>query len=581
MAKKTETDAIVDALRQSPQVPNQKLSETAAREETLLVSLVLKDLDLMTDATESGLSGFCFQNETPRKLFALAAEYFDRFHQKMTRAAMVSILASRTTPEDAAFLQSQYDAVYAEYISPKSGEYGMLKENIEGRFVQRQAYAACRLFAEKLLTATSKQKELVSEFQNFVGEISTFGDMNSFIKNAELSDALGRLMVEIDDRREHPENYLGIQSGYKAVDADYNGFQKRKYMVITATEGGGKTTLMLNFGRNFAIRGSNVVYVTFESCNDDIARRILTIHSLVSYNRIMRGGKDPQYGLAPHIMGELKAAKDDLCSGPASRFHLIQVLEHTPLDTIFRRVNRRRAYAPVDVVIVDYLQVIGRERTFGERVDQDIAFVSSKLRAWGRANNVLMVTANQIKTAKSAKLQEAKTDTEELRITKADTSGTKEIAGSADYMFGVFVPLSKDKLILYSTKTRMGRDTQRYAFLYDPESGRVEESSEFGDADKLANDLRDKEKRAAVKEGRPLDAEDENEPPDEKPPAVPMSKVNVEDLQNRPIRNLPIVEAPPAEPPVVEPSPVVEPPPAAEPACDVKGYVDEGFAGET
>lgn len=541
MAKKEKVDPIMDILMKSQKVPNQRLSEIAAREETLFVSLILKDKDLMTDAVESGLSPHSFQNEIPRKLFKLAAEHFDRFDgQLLTRPAMESVLSTTSTPEEAAFMQSQYDSVYAEYI--KAPEYKMLRENVEARFVQRQAYAACQSFTERLLTATSDQKAIVSEFQNAVGEITTFGDMASFIQTSSLHDELDRLWTEIEDRRDHPERYLGIRSGYKAIDDDYNGFVKRRYMVITATEGGGKTTMMMNFARNFAVRGSNVVYVTIESGNRDIACRVLTIHSSVSYNRITKGGDKLENGLCPHIMDELRVAKDDLKAGAGNRFHLIQVLEHTPLDVIFRRINRRKAYAPIDVVFVDYLQVIGREKSFGERVDQEIAYVSGKLRAWGRANNVLTITANQIKSSKSAKLQEAKTDDPDLMITKSDTSGTKEIAGAADYMFGVFIPMSKDRLVLYSTKTRMGRDTQKYVLNYDPESGRVESSGELGDADQIAEELRDKAKRKAVKAGLPMNADSGgSEPPDEKRPQ-PNAPHDVEELQNKPPRNISIVE---------------------------------------
>jgi replicative DNA helicase len=526
-------DEVMEFLRKAPKVPNDKLVEIASREEVLFTSLILKDLDLMTDAVESGMSPVCFQNETPRKIFKLAAEHFDRHQALLTRQSMESILASTTTAEDAAYLQSQYDAIYAEFIKPKTGEYRMLKNNVESRFVQRQAYHAVQTYAERLLTSTTDQKALVAELQNVIGEITTFGDASSFIQSTVLSEELKRLKQEYYDRRDHPENYHGIRCGYPAIDNDFNGFVKRRYMVLTATEGGGKTTMMLNFARNFAVNGSNVVYVTIESTNRDIARRLLTIHSSVSYNRITRGGTDMATGLPPFVIGELDAATEDLCSGAGNRFHLIQVLEHTPLDAIFRRINRRRAYAPVDVVFIDYLQVIGREKSFGERVDQEIAYVSSKLRAWGRANNVLTVTANQIKSAKGGKLQEAKVDDEDLIITKADTSGTKEIAGAADYMFGVFVPRSKDRLVLYSTKTRMGRDTQKYVFTYDAESGRVETSAELGDADLLVDKLRDKDNRRAVKEGKPLVPEAE--------PTVPRkTAVDVETLQNGPVESLPI-----------------------------------------
>ena len=38
------------------------------------------------------------------------------------------------------------------------------------------------------------------------------------------------------------------------------------------------------------------------------------------------------------------------------------------------------AYNKIDVVFIDYLQVVGREANFGERVDQAIADVSGKFR---------------------------------------------------------------------------------------------------------------------------------------------------------------------------------------------------------
>ena len=198
-------------------------------------------------------------------------------------------------------------------------------------------------------------------------------------------------------------------------------------MVITATEGGGKTTFMMNLARNFALAGNNVVYVTIESTNMDVGRRLWTMQSKVSYNRIMRGGTDKEFGLSNYIMDDLRNSKESMSSTVGQHLWLVQVLENTSRETICRLIQRVMAYNKIDVVFIDYLQVVGREVNFGERIDQAIADVSGKFRAWGRKSDVLLVTANQIKGDKGRKLQEKMNDDDDddLVITKADTSGTK------------------------------------------------------------------------------------------------------------------------------------------------------------
>ena len=483
-SKDTDVSAF---LRSTVPLKNEKLKSLAVKEESLFMSLLLKDKDLLEAAVDSGITYSCFQNETVRRLFTVAAEYFGTYNGALlTRPALDSMVAGKNSPEEATDIKAAYDKVVAEF-GVRSSDFQRLKENIESRFVQRQAHAICLKFIDELLVSMSDQKKIVAKFQQYASEISVFGDAHSFVQIATLSDTMKVLGEEILERRDHPENFLGIRCLWPQIDNDYNGFEKRRYMVITATEGGGKTTFMLNLSVNFALAGSNVVYITIESGNVDIGRRVLTIRSGVNYNRLKKGGTSMEHGLPPSIMNDLdKTRADIMASGLGDRFNLIQCLEGTSRDTICRLVQRVRAYKPVDVVVLDYLQVVGKEASFGERVDQAIADVSNKFRAWGRASNVLFVTANQIKADKGRKLQENVKDESDVLITKGDTSGSKEISGAADYMFGVWIPRSRDKMVVYSTKNRIGKDTQQYTLSYNADTGRVSHMNEFGD-DVVAN----------------------------------------------------------------------------------------------
>jgi archaellum biogenesis ATPase FlaH len=404
------------------------------------------------------------------------------------------------TPEEAGNFRTKYDDAITQF-GLKDTDYTMLRESIESRFVQRQAWSICQKFVTELAEAQENQKTLVTRFQQFASEISIFGDAQSFVQVISLEDLIEtKLKKELIERRDNPDRHVGIKCLYPEIDNDYNGFKRRRYMVITATEGGGKTTFMMNLAFNMAYGGSNVVYVTIEVTNEDVGYKLLSLHSGVNQNRIQKGGSGGD-GLAPSIMSSLDAGMRSIVNtGIGKRFHLIQVLENTSRDMICRLIQRVRAFQKVDVVVIDYLQVVGREVNYGERIDQAIADVSNKFRAWGRQNNVLLITANQIKADKGRKLQEQVKDESDILITKGDTSGSKEISGAADYMFGVWTPRSRDKMIVFSTKNRHGKDTQQYTMSWDPNTGRVAEMGEFGEKkDEVAKVAQDREERNRIR----------------------------------------------------------------------------------
>ena len=496
---RNEKSENLDFLKLSDPVPNDKLRNLAVKEEAKFLSFVLKDKKFVEDAVDSGITFECFQTETLRRLYCMATEQLSRHDGVLSIPALESVLAASSTPAETAMFVDKYNDIVGEF-GLKDSDYSMLKESIEARYVQRQAYAICKKFHAELLESMRDQRKVVAKFQELVSDISAFGDATKFEQIAELNDVFEKqLRPEIIERRDHPDKFQGIKCGWKEIDDIYNGFQKQRYMIISATEGGGKSTFMVNLARNFAMGGANVVYVTIESLNLDIARRLLTIESQVSYTRMMRGGSSLEFGLSPYIMKELDLGISRSKARMKGKFHLIQVLENTSREHICRLIKRIKAGNQVDVVFIDYLQVVKRESNFGERIDQAIAEVSNGFRAWGRTNNCLMVTASQIKSDKGRKLQERVKNEDEITITKGDTSGSKEIAGAADYMFGVWIPLTKDRMVIFPSKHRQGKEVQKFVMSFDADSGRLSEMSEFGNPEAIAEVVKSKSAREQIR----------------------------------------------------------------------------------
>jgi hypothetical protein len=265
-------------------------------------------------------------------------------------------------------------------------------------------------------------------------------------------------------------------SGFDCLDRVYHGFVKGRYMVILAMENGGKTTFMFNMARNMVMQENNIVYVTIEAPATETSMRFLTIHAAVNYNRIMAGGKDNETGLPDFIYEELKKSGEDLITGAGTKFHWIQVLQNTPAKQILGMIERKMSFTDIDAVFLDYLDVVGKDVRYPNRPDLDLAAVSEAFQSWGREHNILIVTAQQLKTEKGKQLYDKKEDASEMRVGVSDTSGSKKIAGAADYMLSLLIDLeAKNRLYVWATKARQGKSAMRWVLSLDMDSGRLED----------------------------------------------------------------------------------------------------------
>jgi len=472
-----------------PPVPNQRLEELARREETRFNSILLKNKDLLSDCVGSGITYLYFQENMQSQIFSVIARYFDKNDAVLTRQAFESIVMQQYPEENGARFRSEYDSVFAEHVS--SEDYKALKNNILARYMQRQAYHKIKKYFDLLLNATVDQKRIVEELQGEIGAIQN-PTANTFNKASVLDGVItSAVLPEIRDRREHPEKYWGILSGWKTLDDVYHGFTKGRYMVILAMEGGGKTTFMYNLTMNMAKAGHNVAYVTIESNAKDAGMRMLTIESDVNFNRIIAGGKDPETGIPDFIMGELEEAAKELTDGAGQRIHLIQVLQNTPRKVIQDLIARKMAFTPIDVVVIDYLDEVLKESNHPNRPDLDLAEVSSGFQAWGREKNVLMITAQQLKNEKVKELYNKVGQSSEFRVGTADVSGTKKISAAADYIFALVIDQeSMNRMYVWATKARFGKSQKRWMLSYDPDSGHIDNLPEDSAYDSMQDRMR-------------------------------------------------------------------------------------------
>lgn len=486
-------------------LPNEQLKRVAFKEEQRLLSIILKDNDSLMDIMSFGVApgpyGHFWSPET-RFLYGLIHAYYQKYSKPLTRNAIDSIMDSLSSvdgktidEEDKTAARMFWDKVYN--MEASSDDYSLLRDNLNNRFVQWKAYEILKEGIEKVARSTSNQSDLVKDLREKFIKIEHL-DVDPYSLTMNIKEGMEKVMEFIKQRRENPEQREAVLTGIQALDDVYHGLEKGSYTVVTGMINGGKSTLMFNIGFNMAKAGYNVAYVSIEKKAVPIFTRLLALHALVDYNRIKVGGKSER-GLSDYYFQKLNEAANELKDQIQPNFDVIQVAQGTKLSKVIAEIEKIKLSKKIDVLIVDYLGVIGAETHHPGRPDLDEARTSQRLQAYGRINNFVTITGAQLKTPSSKEIRKgAKKATAEdassVEVNTEDIAGSKMIIADADNAVGCILNGDQPptKMFVYITKARDDESRKTVTLDFDGKLGRVSDpeftSGHVKEVDKLIYD---------------------------------------------------------------------------------------------
>jgi replicative DNA helicase len=180
----------------------------------------------------------------------------------------------------------------------------------------------------------------------------------------------------------------GVPSGFIDLDRILGGFQRSDLLVLAARPSLGKTALAMNIARNAGVRFNLTTAIfSVEMSRYQIAQRFLATESGVDSQRIREGR------LSEVEIRRLSEGLEVLSAAPI-------YIDDTPSISITElRAKARRLHAehPLDMVIVDYLQLVGGSGP--ENRVQEISEVSRSLKALARELNVPVLALSQLSRA--------------------------------------------------------------------------------------------------------------------------------------------------------------------------------------
>ena len=222
-------------------------------------------------------------------------------------------------------------------------------------------------FAEGTIFGISSEK--ASNFPTEIGESCN-----------EVVDRFNRIAKDKDA-------FKGITTGLKGLDDKLNGMQRSDLILIAARPSEGKTSLAMNLVENAAIMGgATCVCFSLEMSKTQLAQRMLCSNAKVQMERAIKGE------LTMKEWEQIWQAKERLSN---ARILIDDTASITSADML-SKCRRVKAKHGLDVVMVDYIQLMTGSGRKGENRQNEITEISRNLKLLAREMNCPVIALSQL-----------------------------------------------------------------------------------------------------------------------------------------------------------------------------------------
>ncbi len=236
--------------------------------------------------------------------------------------------------------------------------------------------------AERKLYAIAESGTYNGGFQRFSDALTTAVDMaaKAFERDGQLS---------------------GVSTGMTDLDRQLGGLQASDLVIVAGRPGMGKTALATNIAFNIAkayqfrtkpdgaaetVNGGIVGFFSLEMSCEQLATRVIAEQSGVASYKIRRGD------ITEHEFHRIAEAARDMQSIP---FYIDQTggISIAQLVARARRLKRQRG---LDLLVVDYLQLLSGSKSKGENRVQELTEITTGLKALAKELAVPVVALSQL-----------------------------------------------------------------------------------------------------------------------------------------------------------------------------------------
>ncbi len=235
-------------------------------------------------------------------------------------------------------------------------------------------------------------QKLIESYEKSLFDLAEKGSFSSSL--IKFDDAMKQTIEMAKNAYKNEEGIVGVPSGLKDIDDRLGGLHKSDLVIIAGRPSMGKTALATNIAFNASKKiqedgkKSSVAFFSLEMSSEQLSTRILAEQSRIKSNDIRRGKiSEEQF--------------DKFIETSKNISELPLYIDETPAISIAALSNRarriKRLYG-LDLVVIDYIQLMTSSRTFEGRV-QEISEITQGLKALAKELSVPVLALSQLSRA--------------------------------------------------------------------------------------------------------------------------------------------------------------------------------------
>jgi len=352
------------------------------------------------EAEQSVLGAILLDNES---LFsAVEIIYKDDFYRGSHTGIFESMLSlsERGEPIDIVTLASELEARGdlttvggPEYLStlvdvvPTSAHTQFYSRLIREMSIRRKLIHQAGEISKDAFDTTERIDDLLDAVEQRIFAISDQKVKPSF---ARVGDVVKDSIKRIEQLYINNDLYTGVVSGFDDLDELTSGFQPSDLIILAGRPSMGKTALALSIARHVGVHlKKRVAIFSLEMSKDQIVTRLLCAEAKVNNSKV-RSGKLNESDFPKLVDAAGKISQADIYIDDTAAISILEMRAKA------RRLHRE---SPLDMVIVDYLQLMKGSQRSAERRDQEISEISASLKGLAKELSIPVIALSQLNRA--------------------------------------------------------------------------------------------------------------------------------------------------------------------------------------
>lgn len=234
---------------------------------------------------------------------------------------------------------------------------------------------------------TSDVFDLLNTMSQSIFEVS---ELNIRRNYERLDNLISKAINELQTVRNQKDGLTGVPTGFASLDRVTSGWQRSDLVIVAARPGMGKTAFVLSIARNAAIDFKRpIALFSLEMSAVQLTKRLISSEAELESGKLKTGKMtEMEWNRMFDRLHSLSEAPIFIDDTPA-----LSVLE------LRAKCRRLKARNDIQLVVIDYLQLMSADmKTKGNR-EQEIAYISRSLKQLAKELDVPVIALSQLSRA--------------------------------------------------------------------------------------------------------------------------------------------------------------------------------------